>query len=81
MADKLRVGVLGAGKWAEGAHVPGWQRDPRCEVVVLCDPVADLARDFAGQFNIPEHTNDWQALVGRDDLYIIDVVKPTHTHY
>jgi predicted dehydrogenase len=81
MADKLRVGVLGAGRWAESAHVPGWQRDPRCEVVVLCDPVGDLARDFAGQFNIPEHTNDWQAVVGRDDLDIIDVVTPSVTHF
>ena len=46
-SSKLRVGVLGAGAWAQHAHIPGWQRDPRCEVVVICDPEGDLARDFA----------------------------------
>jgi predicted dehydrogenase len=39
MAEKLRVAVLGAGRWAQMAHVPGWLRDPRCEVVVICDPI------------------------------------------
>ena len=31
--QKLRVGVVGAGRWAVRSHIPGWQRDPRCEVV------------------------------------------------
>ena len=26
----VRVGVLGAGAWARGAHLPGYRRDPRC---------------------------------------------------
>jgi len=82
MADRLRVGVLGAGRWARMAHVPGWQRDPRCEVVVICDPAGDRAREFATEFNIPEHTTDWQAVVGRHDLDIIDVVTTPHsTHF
>src|SRR5262249_22775666 len=25
----VRVGVLGAGAWARGAHLPGYRRDPR----------------------------------------------------
>ena len=81
MGDTLRVGVLGAGRWAHGAHVPGWQRDPRCEVVVICDPVAALARDFATEFGIREHSTDWQALVARNDIDVIDVATPSHTHY
>ena len=61
--------------------MPGWQRDPRCEVVVICDPEADLARDFATEFGIAEHSNDWQAVVARNDIDVIDVVTPSHTHY
>jgi len=80
MADKLRVGVLGAGRWARMAHVPGWQRDPRCEVVVICDPEGDLARDFASAFNIPEHSKDWQAVVSREDIDVIDVVTGSRQH-
>src|SRR5689334_324344 len=70
--SKLRVGVLGAGAWAQHAHIPGWQRDPRCEIVAICDLQAELARDFAHQFGIAETTSDWQALVARDDIDVID---------
>ena len=43
---ELRVAVVGAGRWAERAHIPGWQRDPRVEVAALVDldPVA-LAKE------------------------------------
>ena len=81
MAEKIRVAVLGAGRWAESAHVPGWQRDPRCEVVVICDPEGDRARDFASQFGIGEHSKDWQAVVTRNDIDVVDVVTPSHTHF
>ena len=40
----IRVGVLGAGAWAELAHLPGFKRDPRCELVAIADPQVDLAR-------------------------------------
>src|SRR6184192_1820712 len=39
------------------------------------------AREFARQFGIPEATDDWQALVARPDLDIIDVATPSHTHF
>ncbi|HJZ47199.1 MAG TPA: Gfo/Idh/MocA family oxidoreductase [Roseiflexaceae bacterium] len=80
-SSKLRVGVLGAGAWARHAHIPGWLRDPRCDLVAICDVRAELARDFAQQFSIPEWTDDWQALVGRTDIDVIDVVTPSATHF
>lgn len=51
--SKLRIAVLGAGRWAAFAHIPGWQRDPRCEVVVICDPLRERAAEYALRFNIP----------------------------
>ena len=78
--SKLRIGVLGAGTWAQVAHLPGWLRDPRCEVVALCDVAAERARDVAAHFAIPEATDDWQAVVSRPDLDVIDIVTPSDTH-
>jgi len=78
---KIRVGVLGAGAWAKGAHIPGWQRDPRCEVVAICDVQKGLAEQYARHFGIPEATNDWQVIVGRSDIDVIDVVTPSATHW
>ena len=34
---ELRVGVIGCGRWANMAHLPGWTRDPRCQLVAVCD--------------------------------------------
>jgi predicted dehydrogenase len=79
--NKLRIGVLGAGAWARFAHIPGWQRDPRCEVVTVCDVVRERAEETAGQFGIREATSDWEATVARSDLDIIDVATPSHTHH
>jgi predicted dehydrogenase len=81
MPSTLRVGVLGAGAWARHAHIPGWLRDGRCEVVVICDVDRGKAEAYAAEFGIPEASDDWQAVVGRADLDIIDVVTPSHTHY
>jgi hypothetical protein len=44
MPALIRVGVLGAGAWARGAHLPGYRRDPRCTVVAIADTEIDRAR-------------------------------------
>jgi predicted dehydrogenase len=80
-SGKLRVGVLGAGRWAEVAHLPGWQRDPRCEIVAICDAVEARAKAFARQFGILEASTDWQGVVARPDIDVIDVVTATPAHF
>ena len=65
--DKIRVAVLGAGAWARFAHIPGWLRDPRCEIVTLCDVEGEGARAVAREFSIPEASDDWQSIVSRPD--------------
>jgi predicted dehydrogenase len=81
MADRLRVAVLGAGNWARGAHIPGWQRDPRCEVVAMCDVDRGRAEAHAAEFGIVDATDDWQATVSRPDVDVVDIVTPSDTHY
>ena len=79
--EKVRVAVLGAGAWARHAHLPGYRRDPRCEVVAIADPQIDLARDAAREFGIPTATTDARDLFGRDDIHAIDVCTPSATHF
>src|SRR5262249_53762827 len=81
MPSKLRVAVLGAGAWARNAHIPGWQRDPRCEIVGICDVERDRADAYAEQFGIPNATDAWQSLLSREDVDVVDIVTPSQTHY
>jgi predicted dehydrogenase len=82
MADRiLRVGVLGAGAWANFAHLPGYARDPRCTVVAIADPQLGLAEAAAQRFGIPRVAADHLDLIQRDDIDVIDVCTPSHTHF
>ena len=77
----VRVGVLGAGTWARSAHLPGYRRDPRCRVIAVCDVEIDRASDAARAFDIPTATADPGELFARDDIDLIDVCTPSHTHF
>jgi len=77
----VRVGVLGAGAWARAAHLPGFRRDPRCRIVGVADVEIDRARDAARAFDIPTATADACDLFRRDDIDLIDVCTPSHTHF
>jgi predicted dehydrogenase len=80
-ARKVRVAVLGAGAWARLAHVPGFKRDTRCEVVAVCDPERRLADDMARDFGIPHVTTDFREVLARDDVDLVDVCTPSATHF
>ena len=74
---RVRVGVLGAGAWARGAHLPGLARDPRCELVAIADPSANWRAEAAAEFGIPLVGDSPEALIARDDLDLIDVCTPS----
>jgi predicted dehydrogenase len=78
---RVRVGVLGAGRWAERAHLPGWARDPRAEIVAVCDVDRGLAKAVGKQFGAAVVSDDYVEIVNRDDLDVIDVCTPSHTHF
>ncbi len=79
--SKLRVCVLGAGRWSNLAHIPGWLRDPRAEIVAICDTDPERARAYSQKFDIPHWTTDWQAVVARPDVDVVDIATPSHTHF
>ena len=78
---KVRVGVLGAGAWARFAHLPGYKRDARCELVAIADPVIERARDFAAEFGIPHVYGSHAELIARADIDLVDVCTPSATHF
>src|SRR5262245_2056531 len=77
----VRVGVLGAGVWASNAHLPGYKRDLRCQVVGIADTIVSRAHEAARAFDIPFVTADPLELVARADVDLIDVCTPSHTHF
>jgi predicted dehydrogenase len=79
--ERLGIGVVGAGRWANWAHLPGWKRDERCEIVAVCDREIDRARAAADTFGAKVATADYRDLLARDDIAIIDVVTRDSGHF
>ena len=81
MTGKLRVAVVGTGSWAQRAHIPGWQRDPRAEVVALADVDAGAAAAAASRFGVPAVTTDYRELFDDPGIDVIDVVTGNQPHF
>jgi predicted dehydrogenase len=79
--EKLRVGVVGAGRWAVRSHIPGWQRDPRCEVVALADVSSEALEQAGAEFGVPKLATDYRELTEDPDIDVIDVATGNHAHW
>lgn len=79
--DRLRVGVVGTGRWALRSHIPGWQRDPRVEVVALSDVNADALHSAGERFGVTRLESDFRALTDDPDIDVIDVVTGDQGHF
>ncbi len=80
MSTPIRIGVVGGGRWATMAHLPGWARDPRCRVTMLCDCDSVRAEQVARDFAIPAHVSDYHDLVSSPSVDLVDVVTDDDSH-
>ncbi|MHA3701125.1 Gfo/Idh/MocA family protein [Jatrophihabitans sp. YIM 134969] len=80
-SETLRVGVVGTGRWAVRSHIPGWQRDSRCEVVGVADQDYAAAKQVGEDFGIARVATDWRELVEDPEIDVIDVVTSDTAHF
>ncbi len=80
-AEKIRVAVVGTGRWAQVAHIPGWQRDPRAEVVALADADEAALAATASRFSVARTATDYRDLLGDPGIDVVDVVTGNRPHF
>jgi len=80
-ASRLRVAVVGTGSWAQRAHLPGWERDSRAEVVAVADTDPDALASAAARFGVPRAVQDYRDLLDDPDIDVIDVVTGNRPHF
>src|SRR5258708_30168067 len=80
-AGRVRVAVVGTGSWAERAHLRGWQRDSRAEVVAVADTDASALASSAARFGVPRAVRDYRDLLDDPDIDVIDVVTGDRPHF
>jgi predicted dehydrogenase len=80
-AHRLRVAVVGTGHWAQVAHLPGWQRDPRAELVALADVNESALADAAAMFSVSRVTTDYRELLADPGIDVVDVCTGNRPHF
>jgi predicted dehydrogenase len=76
----LRVGIIGTGGIAQGAHIPGYQQTEGVELYAACDVIEDRARAMAEKFGIPHVFTDYEQMLRLPELDVVSVCTPPFAH-
>lgn len=80
MADRVGVGIIGAGGISR-EHLRAYQAWPeQCRVVAVADVVEQRARDLARQAGCDSWYTDYRALLERRDVELVSVCTPPYLH-
>ena len=80
MSRALRWGILSTAKIATGKVIPGILKADRCEIVAIASRDAELARDAAVNFGIPNAHGSYEALLLDPDVDAVYIPLPNHLH-
>ncbi len=84
---KFGVGIIGWGFMGRthahavrslGLFYPG--ADFRAEIAGVCSRRLEMAREGASELNAPFYTDDYEALLARDDVDVVSVSTPNENH-
>ena len=67
MAERVRVGLIGAGGMANRVHYPSLAEFEDVEMVALCDLVPDKLKATAEKFGIPKTYSDYRAMLDGEE--------------
>lgn len=76
--EKIRVGVVGAGRIAHMVHVPSLKLCPGiCDVLAVASRTEEKASVFAAQWGIPRAYADWRALLADPAIDAVVICVPS----
>ena len=82
MADKkVRIGFIGFGGIAQGAHMPGYKKIAElCDVVAVADILPEKLATAQEKWQIPDVYEDYHKLLEREDIDAVSVCTPNAVH-
>ncbi len=76
--EKIRVGVIGAGRIADFVHVPSLRLCPtECEVIAVASRTEGKAEAFADRWGIPRVHRDWGSLLADHEVDAVVICTPS----
>jgi len=80
MAEKVRIGIIGAGAFSTGRMLPGFQKVPEVEVTVIANRSRESAERVAAQFGIPRVASDFREVLSSPDVDAVFIGTPPMLH-
>jgi scyllo-inositol 2-dehydrogenase (NAD+) len=78
--SRLAVGLVGLGRLGRVYARDLSSRIAETRLVAVADPIGDLTREVAAEFDVPRHYDDPLALIDDAMVDAVVIVSPTHTH-
>lgn len=78
--DNLRIGIIGAGANTRSMHIPGFQKIPGVDVVVVANRSRESSQRAADEFGIPRIAENWQAVVADPEVDAICIGTWPYLH-
>jgi predicted dehydrogenase len=76
--DKVRVGIIGAGRIAEMVHMPSLRLCPDvCEVLAVASRTVEKTKAFAERWGIPRVHPHWQSLLADPEVDAVVICPPS----
>lgn len=80
MSEKLRIGIIGAGRIGKLHAANLVNRVPGSEVAAVSDVVADAAKDLAESLGIPAYYQDYHKILEDPAIDAVFICSSTDTH-
>ncbi len=78
--EKVRIGLIGAGRIAQIVHIPLWKKVLGANLVALCDKVAPKAQWVAEKYDVPQYFSSFEDMLKSPEIDAIDICTETDTH-
>jgi predicted dehydrogenase len=79
-AERIRIGIIGAGANTRLRHIPGFRAIPGVEITGIANRTPASTSRVAQEFAIPKQFSDWRALVDSKDVDAVMVGTWPNTH-
>ena len=79
--DKLRVGMIGTGNWAESFYLPNLKSHPNATLWALCGRNKVRAEELASKHGVPRVFTDYRRMLDAGDLDVAVICTPEDLHH
>jgi predicted dehydrogenase len=77
---KLRIAIIGTGKFAEVCHIPGIRSHPNAEVSAIYGRDKEKAKKLADKFGILHSTDDLESLCADPNIDAVTIASANSAH-